>query len=255
MIELRPIKVEEAEQFLRLLCKVFALDFRRASDVFYREPLFDINRKWAAIEKDEIVCTLTTVPLTFGDGHAIGIAGVATSTERRGQSLATQLIDEVMRAEEKKGGGRALLFASKENLYKRCGFVTLDQVVSQPLPPGKKPENAKLLVREEIMPVYDVWARQDSRRLIRDPRRWEYWGWNMKTAYQQKDGYICYEFGRVRELLPGFENLPFADSADWFGLTTMAELLSIPLSDARMEMLLMGRNFDYVPQVFMTDQF
>src|SRR5438477_1449685 len=134
MSDIRPIQSGEAEEFLRLLCSVFGLDYRRAFDVFFQEPLFDINRKWASFESGKIVCTLTTVPLIFGDGPAIGIAGVATEPENRGRNLATELLKESLRHSDSIGEGRALLFASCERLYERCGFKPLDQVISQPLP-------------------------------------------------------------------------------------------------------------------------
>jgi ribosomal protein S18 acetylase RimI-like enzyme len=254
MIEVRPIRMEEAETFLRLLCGVFALDFRRAQSVFFSEPFFDLKRKWALFEDGQMRCTMTTVPLEFGDGPAMGIAGVATLPEHRGRDLARQLIDEAVTESAARGEERSLLFANNERLYAKCGFRVLDRVVTQPLPPGNE-GGGRLLSRDEVTPVYDAWASEHPGRLRRDKRRWEYWSWNMKTAFGQPGGYVCYEFGRVRELLPGFSGLPFSDPADWFGLESLARVLGIRLDDPRQEMLLMGRKFDAIPQMFLTDQF
>ena len=77
MTEIRPIRLDETDAFLRILCTVFELDFFRAQGLFREEPLFDIDRKWALFERGEMVSILTTTPLIFGWGKANGIAGVA----------------------------------------------------------------------------------------------------------------------------------------------------------------------------------
>jgi hypothetical protein len=58
--EIRTIHESEGETFLRLMCGVFGLDFNRAYDVFFTEPLFDLDRKWALFEGNEMVSILTT---------------------------------------------------------------------------------------------------------------------------------------------------------------------------------------------------
>ena len=76
MTEIRPIRLDETDTFLQILCDVFGLDFFRAQGLFKEEPLFDLSRKWALFEGDEMVSILTTTPLIFGWGREIGRAHV-----------------------------------------------------------------------------------------------------------------------------------------------------------------------------------
>ncbi|MBA3724907.1 MAG: GNAT family N-acetyltransferase [Armatimonadetes bacterium] len=255
MIEIRTIEMGECEEFLRLLCKVFSLDFRRAHDAFFKEPMYDLNRKWAVFEDGVIVSTLTTVSALFGDGRGIGIAGVATEPERQGENLATMLLQEVLRQSESRGEPRALLFAANEDLYVRCGFRVLDAIVSQPLPKAKSRSEPELLSRDQVRSIFDAWSEEKPYRLRRDDRRWDHWRWNLKTVYSQMSGYICHELGRVREVLPAYEGLPSVEPAEWYGQLSLAEDLGIELTDPRKELNLMGRGFDRTPHMFLTDQF
>ncbi len=64
----------------------------------------------------------------YGDG-SVGIYGVATKPEVRGQGLASILMVETMKAARQAGQKLAVLHSSPlaENLYKRLGFFTLTQ--------------------------------------------------------------------------------------------------------------------------------
>lgn len=250
-MDIRPIVATEADEYLRVLCRVFGLDLGRARQAFFNEPFFDLSRKWAAFVGRQIVGTLTTVPLQFADGPACGIAGVSTLEEYRGKGIAQAMLERVQSAGPER---RALLFANRNNLYEKCGFKELDGVASQPLPTMSQLLAVTVETRF-VQAVYSKWSSADSRRLIRDERRWQYWQWNLKSAYSMGEGYACLEFGRIRELLPTFSTVAFTDSAEWYGLVSLAKELKVPLPDPRREMSLMGWNFDYVPQMFLTDQF
>ena len=255
MREIRTIRKNEATVFLKLLCNVFKLDYKRAKNAFFSEPFYELDRKWAYFENSKIIACLTTVPLLFGDGQATGIAGVATTPERRGGGVATALLKEVLKRGKENDEERALLFATKENLYKKAGFSSLDRVVTQVLAPGNIDLERKKMKQTELKRIYGAWAAENPRRLQRDDRRWRFWNWNKKTVYVQPGGYTCYEFGRVREMLPDFLPLPITDRAEWYGLFSMGERLGVPLNDPRQEMILMGYDFDYVPEMFLSDQF
>jgi hypothetical protein len=41
----------------------------------------------------------------------------------------------------------------------------------------------------------------------------------------------------------------------WTGLRSMTKALQVPVSKTQHELLLMGRGFPSIPQMFMTDQF
>ncbi|MFX0033655.1 MAG: GNAT family N-acetyltransferase [Promethearchaeota archaeon] len=64
----------------------------------------------------------------YGDG-SVGIYGVATKPEERGQGLASVLMVETMKAAKQAGQKLVVLHSSPlaENLYKRLGFVTVTQ--------------------------------------------------------------------------------------------------------------------------------
>lgn len=255
MIEIRTIGPHEADEFLRVLCEVFELDFARARGVFQREPFFDLNRKWALFLNGRIASVLTTVPVTFGDGPSIGIAGVATLRAWRGQGFAGKLIEEVMRVASDQGEGRALLFAKDEQLYSKHGFRTLDRVITQQLPKGLSLNDNKLLTIDEVKYHYDRWAETNPHTLRRDEQRWHFWSWNAKSVFSIPGGYVCVELGRVRELLPAYQTLPVSDPLEFYGLTSMAKELRIPMANPIPDTYLMGRNFDYIPRMFLSDQF
>lgn len=253
--EVRTIREQETLEFLSLLCEVFGLDLARAENVFRNEPFFDLDRKWALFEGDRMVSCLTTVPLEFSEFRAIGIAGVATRESDRGKGFATMLLREVLKESDRRGEGAALLFARGEGLYRRAGFETLDTVISVNLEANEDHHEWQILSLEETQERYSAWAREDNRRLLRDEQRWRFWAWAMKTAMTSGVGYVVCEPQRVRELLPAFDGLPPSQARDWLGLLSMTEHLGISSIGARQEMLLMGRAFPFVPQMFMTDQF
>lgn len=253
--EVRTIREHETLGFLRLLCDVFNLDLGRAENVFRSEPFFDLDRKWALFDGGRMVSCLTTVPLEFAEFRAIGIAGVATRESERGKGFATTLLREVLAQSDVRGEGSALLFAREEGLYRRAGFETLDSVVTVTLDAGDEQREWRFLPLEETQARYSKWASEDARRLLRDERRWRLWAWAMKTPMTAGAGYVVCEPRRVRELLPFLDALPPHQSREWLGLLTMTERLGISTTGAKQEMLLMGRAFPFVPQMFMTDQF
>ena len=254
MSEIRTIFESECEEYLSVLCGSFDLDAARARSAFYSEPYFALNRKWVYCYESKIVSILTVVPTSFGDGEGIGIAGVATLDEYRNRGFAKELLEFVFGHYEKMGWGRALLFAKNASLYASAGFTELDKVLVQPLPPGRS-AHPRQLDTEEVRQRYDTWAHADFRRMRRDDDRWKYWTWSFKTPLEMEEGYFCYESNRIRELLPEFHRLPTSDLVDYYGTGELARDLGIKIEDATVDLLLMGRGFDYVPRMFMTDQF
>ena len=256
MIEIRPIREAEAIPFLKLHCHVFNLDYARSSTVFFDEPLFDLRRKWALFDRGEMTSILTTVPLQFGWGRGVGVAGVATSPGRQGEGLAGLLLQHVLNQAEREGEGNAWLFARDPSLYLRVGFEPIDVVIRAGVKCRTHGTLPALDVRE-VRHIYERWATKDASRLIRDDRRWSYWQWNLKVCTPFANGYICSEGKQVRECLPfqpGSE-WRFPEGAEWLGLQSMASHLELPLVDAQFELHLMGRNAPGIPQMFMTDQF
>jgi predicted acetyltransferase len=254
MSEIRTTYESECEEYLSVLCSAFDLDADRARSAFFSEPYFDLGRKWIYYSEGKIISILTVVPMNFGDGDGIGIAGVATLPEYRDKGIARDLLNYVFGHYEKRGLGRALLFARNASLYLKAGFTQLDEVYVQPLPPGRslKPRQ---LEQDEVRAMYDNWAAADDRRMRRDDARWKYWNWTFKTPLAMDEGYFCYESNRIRELLPNFTRLPTSDLVDFYGTRALARDLGITIDNAPIDLLLMGRGFDYIPRMFMTDQF
>ncbi|AIE85662.1 GNAT family N-acetyltransferase [Fimbriimonas ginsengisoli] len=256
MIEVRTIRNHEAEPFLELLCDVFGLDYQRAYDVFFSEPLFDLHRKWALFDGAEMVSILTTTPLRFGWGRAFGIAGVATRQARQREGYASKLLQHVLREGRERGESAALLFAREPSVYERNGFEPIDQVIRSRI--KTSPEHDDPIVEpEEAELIYDAWAALDPNRLRRDVKRWEYWRWNFRVTTEFDGGYLCHEPGNLRECIftPHHDALPLPEDTEWFGLASMAAHFAIPLVDPVPELTLMGYQVPDVPQMFMTDQF
>ncbi|MGV3617849.1 MAG: GNAT family N-acetyltransferase [Fimbriimonas sp.] len=256
MTEIRPIRETEAEPFLQLLCDVFNLDYNRAYDVFFSEPMFDLQRKWALFEGAEMVSILTTTPLTFGWGNAIGIAGVATRVNRQREGHASRLLQRVFRESERRGEGPALLFAREAELYERNGFEPLDRIIRAKVILDPE-EITDPMEQVDIERLYNEWSAAHPDRLRRDARRWNYWRWHYRLAAPFRDGYVCHEPGVLREALYTGQAraLPLAPDTEFLGSTFIADLLELPLTDPTVDLYLMGRNVPGIPQMFMTDQF
>ncbi len=254
MISIRTITRPEAEEFLAILCQSFDIEPKRARAVFFSEPLFDLDRKWALFDGPRMASILTTAPLLFGHGPAIGIAGVATIDELRGQGLGTKLVDHVVRAIDMP----ALLFAHDSRLYESAGFELIDQVIRGKIATNLEPESEPDgLENDEVQQLYEAWSQKSPDRLIRDEQRWRYWRWVTRACERFQDGYLCLEPALCREavLETSSEAWPVSPGTDWYGLRTMTDNLAVPIEAHVEDLLLMARGFDFQPQMFMTDQF
>lgn len=257
MREIRPIVEEEAHPFLRLLCDVFGLDYARASSVFFSEPLYDLRRKWALFEQGTMASILTTTPLTFGWGRAIGIAGVGTRKGYERQGLGQALVEAVLDQAQRDGEGPAILFAHDVRLYERCGFRLIDRVIRGQLVVDASVDHPDELPCEEVRPIYDAWSEQHPSRLRRDESRWRFWNWGLRCCEPVRGGYLCVEPSLVREAViePGLPAWPVVPGTEWVGLQSLATDLGVPLASSTEHLLLMGRGFPEPPLMFMTDQF
>lgn len=256
-MEIRPIRPDEAEEFLSLLCTIFGLDASRARHVFYSEPYFDLQRKWALFREGRIVSILTTTPMQFGWGKAFGIAGVGTRPEQRGEGYGGRLLAHVCEVAQAQGESAACLFAHRPELYARNGFQVLDEVIRGELVVSPVWQPAKPMPSEEVEAIYDAWAEEHDDRLRRDEQRWRCWRWSLKVCEPFDQGYVCLEASVVREALLAHrhDSWPVPAGTKWFGLRSMTQMLGVPLRSAQPELLLMARGMDQPPQMFMTDQF
>jgi GNAT superfamily N-acetyltransferase len=256
-MEVRPIRSEESEAFLHLLCEVFGLDYSRAHGIFFNEPMFDLQRKWALFDAGEMVSIMTTVPLHFGWGNAIGIAGVATRHGWQGQGCAQRLLESVLECSCEAGEGPALLFAREQGLYRRAGFTILDEVVRARIECSYEDNSTEVLSFPEVSQMYTLWAEENPARLRRDERRWKYWRWTLRMCAPIGDGYACMEGGMLRECVvsKSMDKWPLGANAEWFGTSSMAAEIGFKLHAPLTDLYLMGYKIPLQPQMFMTDQF
>ncbi len=257
MTEIRTIRAEEGEDFLQLMCDVFGLDFNRAYDVFFSEPLFELDRKWALFEGQEMVSILTTSPLQFGWGKAFGVAGVATRVVRQGEGHASKLLQRVIKESERRGETGALLFAKDLNLYERNGFEPLDRIIRAPLKTQMSDEDLDTFEFDTVERMYNLWSEAHTDRLRRDERRWNYWRWHYRICTTFQSGYLCFVPNVLREAIydSPIGELPLPPGTEWFGSAFMADQFEIPLENPEVELILMGHKIPGIPQMFMTDQF
>lgn len=253
MKECRPIQVGEEEAFLAVLCQVFDLDQDRARIVFFNEPFFDLDRKWALFEDGRMVSILTTTPLHFGWGEADGIAGVATLPDARRRGLAGELVNAALAG----SAGPALLFAEKTRVYEKVGFQVLDEVVRADIEVDMGQAETEALSVDEVQRLYAEWSAQSPERLRRDDQRWRYWEWVSRPCEPFDTGYICHEAMLCREaVVTGtYTEWPVMPGSQWIGLKSMLDVVPVPAGPPRHELWLMGRGFPGRPQMFMTDQF
>lgn len=257
MTVMRPIHEHESTSYLNLLCEVFSIDRHRAEGVFYNEPGFDLNRKWALFESGHMISILTTNPLQFGPYSGMGIAGVGTLESYRGKGHAANLIRAALDHGDRHGEHFALLFAQVPEVYESCGFQVIDDVVQGPIRSSGAMLTEDVLGHEEVADIYERWAESSSSRLTRTELRWRIWQWGLRSCEPQGDGYICYEGLTVREaIMPkDLDAWPVPPKTDWIGLSSLTESLGVPMDGKPMGMKLMGRNLSFRPEFFMTDQF
>lgn len=257
MVEVRRIVAGEAEEFLRLLCSVFALDYKAAQNIFFQEPLFDLNRKWALFDGGKMASILTTSPLEFGWGRAAGIAGVATAPDARGRGHASQLLREVMEAGKDQGECAFMLFATDPRVYRKLGFTHADDVVRGEVKAQGFKGELVLLEVDQVKERYSAWSAESDDRLVRTHLKWEAWTWSLKHCEARGDGYVCIEPVLLREaILPGHSGpWPVEEGTVFYGLRRTAEAIGVPLAASRVEMHAMTLGFPKAPVMFMTDQF
>lgn len=256
-MEIRPVELDEAPAFLKLLCECFHLDLDRAGSVFYTEPFFDLKRKWALFEGDQIITILTTSHLEFGWGNAIGIAGVATRVGYEGRGYASLLLERALEQAARDGEGAAMLFAHDDRLYKKHGFVVCDTVVKGSICCDPTFDTGEPMPIDEVKGLYAEWSEASPARLRRNEKRWKYWNWGMRCCEPFAGGYICIEASLVREAVihSRAPNWPVLPGTEWVGMESLNREIQVPLREVQPHLLVMSRGFPEPPIMFMTDQF
>lgn len=259
MITVRPIQATEAEPFFSILCESFDLDAQRARPIFFQDPAFDLNHKWALFDGGEMQSILTSTPMEFGFGDAAGIAGVATRPESRGQRYAFRLIEAVGEQFRALGTDALMLFATQTSLYESLGFKPLDAVVSGPVKANLNQDEWRApLDAAEIRRRYSAWVQDQPAWCVRTSARWESWAWSARVCEPLGDtGYLCFEGTTIREALAPncLTEWPVPMGTEWVGLARVTEQLQIPANCNPTGTHFLGRGFNTVPAMFLTDQF
>lgn len=251
MRSMRPLHGSESRAFLDLMCEAFRLERVADLTTHVADPHWARSTRWGLFEGSDLVSILSTAPLEFAWGRAIGIASVATRAEWRRRGLAEQLLHEVLSQAEQAGICGALLFAHQEDLYRRAGFELLDTVVSGVLTSTSGEGTA--IARGDVRTIYDRWSFAHPARLRRTASDWVRWRSRWRDCVRSGRGYIALDNGQVREAVDALEPLPAPDGVKWYGLDSLSKQFG--LAARSHELLLMGRGFRDTPQMFMTDQF
>lgn len=251
----RRVTLEEESIFLRLLCDVFDLDFRRASSIFFAEPLHDSRQNWGLFVGDKLQSILTLTPLEFGFGPVMGISGVATLPEFRGRGQAHELLAAAIAQAESDGCAATCLFAHRLDLYADLGFKHVDDVIRAPLLTTRY-EALDLVASPDVREHYSRWSEAAPDRLRRDATRWDFWNWTPRSCEALNGGYFCNEGSLIREavLEPG-KPWPLGAGMEWLGLRSLTEREQVPIGPTKHDLYYMVRGTEFIPQLFMTDQF
>ncbi|MBW7928999.1 MAG: GNAT family N-acetyltransferase [Fimbriimonadaceae bacterium] len=251
-LAVRRVSRGEEDAYLALLCLAFGLNAGQSALAFYSDPLFAQRGRWALFDGEQLIGSVSTLELPFGRGVLAGVSNVAIHPERRGQGHAQRMLEAILDAV-----GPACLFANRPELYRRLGFEVVDEVVRGRLPtnPGRG-KLARMSV-EEVRLRYESWSGADDRRFVRDEGRWNYWSWAKGVPYALGGGYLKLDSGTTRELLvpPDGWPLDLGGHVEWIGLSAVTRDLAIPLLTRDSELLFMTTGADWVPQMFLTDQF
>jgi predicted acetyltransferase len=124
-VEIRPIKVEEFEQFARMLQRAFGEEFRD-EDIAIERRLFEAERSLGAFDDGELVGTTgaftLTVTIPGGSLPMPGVTAVAVQPTHRRRGLLTALMRKQLDDFRDAGELIAGLWASEGAIYQRFGY-------------------------------------------------------------------------------------------------------------------------------------
>ncbi len=251
-LAVRKVRKDEEDAYLALLCRAFGLNLGQSALAFYSDPLFSRRERWALFDGRELIGSVSTLEMTFGRGGVTGISNVAIQPERRGQGLAQRMLEHVLDQV-----GPACLFANQPDLYQRLGFKVVDEVIRGTLPTRDHGGVLEKVNASAARDVYRRWSSEDNRRLVRDDARWTYWTWAKGVAFALGNGYVKLDSGSTREIIASKDGFPLdlSGTVDWIGLREVTRDMDIPVENGQFELLFMTWGIDWVPRMFLTDQF
>ena len=143
------------------LKKIFPQDDEKYYYSFLKyDPLFAPNNIYSIKNRNQTVATLWCLPRQFVDNErtilAAGIANVATDPSFRGQGLAGQLMDKILKEAEIQKYEFLILVTEIPEYYKRWGFQEIGkyEIVIEPPSTGKNPITCQDIPYESILDWY-----------------------------------------------------------------------------------------------------
>ena len=126
-IEIRPIERERAEDYTRAVWRGFHDPAIDDDDLALRRDRWVDGRWWVALDGDEIVSTLRTLPLgtTLPGGAELtscGVTAVTTASTHRRRGLMAETMRRALRAGRDAGEPLTTLIAAEWPIYGRFGF-------------------------------------------------------------------------------------------------------------------------------------
>lgn len=185
-VEIGPIRPEELDRMLELMCDAFEMPYEAARPIFYADPYFDITKKWGLRVEGALVSCLTFVEVETWVGERtlplVGVAGVATQKERRNRGYAGALLQEALRHLRRNRVGLCALVPAASAYYEKFGWAiagTAQQVrLSRKALPHTPKTGSVEAVQEKDIPhlcaLYDACTRGKTLRLLRDEKRWRH---------------------------------------------------------------------------------
>jgi predicted acetyltransferase len=126
-IEIRPVEHARADAYLRAVWRGFHDPTVEQADLDYRRERWLEGRWWAAIDGDDIVATVRTLPLdtTLPGGAqptSCGITAVTTASTHRRRGLMSEMMVGALRFAHEAGEPLSTLIAAEWPIYGRFGY-------------------------------------------------------------------------------------------------------------------------------------
>ena len=177
---------EELSDFLALMTETFSMEPVATSQIFYRDPYFDLQNKRVLRVEGKIVSCLTLVEraakregMTF---PVFGICGMSTHTKVRRNGYARRLLTDTLSLLRERNIPFVLLNPVSSDYYRRLGWEYVTSTQRLTTPPSTFPESPEVagvrsLSRRDgyaLSLIYDRLSRNETFLLTRDTKRWKF---------------------------------------------------------------------------------
>ncbi len=207
-LDIGPVRADEADSMLRVMCAAFELPFEVARPIFYADPYFDLNAKRVLRVDGHIVSclTLSETLCRVGEGYApiVGIAGLATLPAFQNQGYAARLLHSTVETLRERNAPLVGLYPFESEYYTRLGWetATLESrwtAAPSALPAYPEASNVIRAELEDMQAAARLYAEHPGTHCLsaaRDLKRWQYLFDRMgeKFVYRQQNVVTGYLF-------------------------------------------------------------